>query len=631
MYRTTAFALCMVAFAPVARAQEPAKPSPKPAATRSAKPDDAKAEAVRQRRANALFLLSALADDAAKFDDLRLRARVQARAANLIWPTDRDRATALFRRAWGSARLARDRELAAEAERQSSGNGEATVSFEGDVREEVLKLASDRDRALGDSFLAELTEDLEREAADAKAKDAARPNQFGAPNDAFDQRLRLATSILNKGDVARAVEVADPALVAVYVPAVEFLTNLRGKDAAIADGRYSALLTLAAADPASDAYSVSTLSSYVYSPHSYIFFTESGANMSSHGSGSSAPVSAEVRRRFFAAATKILTRPLTPEQLDQTTPGRAGTYLTIARLLPLASADSPDSVEPLRLRMTTLDLKDAEQMRESNARMLGYGLPTDAAAESATTTSSAPQSLEDRIDRTERMPQGDERDAAYSQVALAAVSKRDERARALANAIEDSTLRHSVVAYIDFSMAQSALGAERLDEVVEILRAGELASVHKTWLLASVAGRFAKTDKGRAREVLGEATDAARHIDLDDADRARALFAVATATIEIDPEHIEEIASEAVKAANRAPAFTGQETGISFIIKTKNGHMAMGLDAPELNIDKVFVYLAGRDLVSAVALAKSFTAETPRSVAVLVVGESVLADKTTKR
>lgn len=632
MYRTTALALCLVAFTPVARAQESTKASPKPRATPSAKVDDEKAEAARQRRANALFLLSGLADEAAKFDDLRLRAHVQARAANLIWATDRDRATALFRRAWSSARLAHDRELATVAERQSSASGEATVTFEGDIREEVLDLSFGRDRALGDAFLAELTEDVKREAADAKAKEAAQPSQFGAPNEAFDQRLRLATSLLKKGEVARAVEVADPALVAPYVPAVEFLTNLRAKDAAVADVRYSSLLTLAAADPTTDAYGVSTLSSYVYSPHSYIFFTSSGASMSSRDSGAAVQIPSEVKRRFFTAATRILTRPMTPERLDQTTPGRAGTYLTIARLLPLASTDSPESVEPLRLRMTTLDLQDADQLRENNARMLRYGLPSETTTDSQTAaSSSAPGSLDERIDRADRMPQGDERDAAYVQVALAAAGQRDGRARDLANGILEPALRRSVVAYIDFQTASAALAADRLDEVVEVVRAGELAGVHKAWLLAGVASRFVKSDKGRAREVLGEAADAARHIDLDDADRARAFFAVATATIEVDPERVDEAVSEAVKSANRAPAFTGRESGISFVVKTKNSSMAMGLDAPELNIDKVFVYLADRDLVSAVALAKSFEAETPRSVAVLVVGESVLAEKQTKR
>ena len=52
-------------------------PAPKPAPDKAGASADA-AEDLRVRRATALFLLTGLADEAAKYDDVRLRARVQA-------------------------------------------------------------------------------------------------------------------------------------------------------------------------------------------------------------------------------------------------------------------------------------------------------------------------------------------------------------------------------------------------------------------------------------------------------------------------------------------------------------------------------------------------------------------------
>jgi hypothetical protein len=86
--------LCLALFASTALAQ-PKKA--KPAAA-----EDADAEAAQQRTV-AISLVSSLADEARSFKDQTRRARVQARAADVLWDTDPDRARELFRRAWEAA------------------------------------------------------------------------------------------------------------------------------------------------------------------------------------------------------------------------------------------------------------------------------------------------------------------------------------------------------------------------------------------------------------------------------------------------------------------------------------------------------------------------------------------------
>ena len=66
--------------------------------------EEADAEAAQQRTI-AISLVTSLADEARSFKDQTRRARVQARAADVLWDTDPERARELFRRAWEAAEI----------------------------------------------------------------------------------------------------------------------------------------------------------------------------------------------------------------------------------------------------------------------------------------------------------------------------------------------------------------------------------------------------------------------------------------------------------------------------------------------------------------------------------------------
>src|SRR5687768_18132531 len=74
------------------------------AQTKKPKPNTEEADAdAAQQRTIAIALLTTLADDARSFKDQTRRARVQARAADVLWESDPERARELFRRAWEAA------------------------------------------------------------------------------------------------------------------------------------------------------------------------------------------------------------------------------------------------------------------------------------------------------------------------------------------------------------------------------------------------------------------------------------------------------------------------------------------------------------------------------------------------
>ena len=94
-FAAIALSLCFGLFASVALAQ-PKKPK--------ANSEEAEAEAAQQRTV-AISLVTSLADEARSFKDQTRRARVQARAADVLWDTDPERARELFRRAWEAAEI----------------------------------------------------------------------------------------------------------------------------------------------------------------------------------------------------------------------------------------------------------------------------------------------------------------------------------------------------------------------------------------------------------------------------------------------------------------------------------------------------------------------------------------------
>src|SRR5437588_1201830 len=284
--RLLAFLLCLSALAPNVRAQQATAQQKKTAPKKTTAEADPLAEV---RRASAISLVNALADEARTFRDPTLRSRVQARAADALWDTDKERARTLFRRAWDEAEAAddeADRRVEADRQRQMRERGAFVTHLPPSLRTEVLRLAAKRDRALGEEFLAKMDEARKREAENAatsneRPTDSARPNDDAQqpsvsrlPNPldpistppAVAKRLRLAIQLLEDGDTERALQFADPALGSVNSPTLEFLARLRQKNEQAADERYPALVNRARADPSSDANVASVLSAYLPTP-----------------------------------------------------------------------------------------------------------------------------------------------------------------------------------------------------------------------------------------------------------------------------------------------------------------------------------------------------------------------------
>ena len=589
-----------------------------------------------ERRANAIALVNTLADESRGFRDQTLRARVQMQAADALWETDKERARALFRRAWDSAEVA-DAENSRQRDQQSRDGARQFSRGQNitNMRGEVLRLAAKRERALGEEFLGKMEESRKRESSELNNASASVPT--GAPASAgataapqptrrdpnevqpeVARRLRLAMQFLEDSDVARALEFADPVLNSVNPGSVEFLVLLREKSAAEADRRYTAMLASVAADANSDAGDILLLSSYVLTPHLYMTIGEGGQGISSSQRRrdiTTPDLPAALRLAFARAAAQVLLRPLPPEDQDRTATGRVGTYFVITRLLPFFEQVIPDGVPALRARLAALTPDVPEQERKGLGEDLSRGLvPEDSR-----------DPVQESLDQAARAADPRERDLAYLRAAQAAAFKGESRARDFADKIQDADLRRQTRGFIDFSLLNRAVNDKKDGmEVMRLAASGDLTPVQRTWGYTEAARLLAKDDRTRAFEALEAAAGAAKNIDAEDPDRVRATVAVATRFFEFDRNRAWDIMADVVKAANAAPEFTGSDSGLSARVQTRGQRSAINFPAPVFDLTGVFQTLGKDDMNRAVALAQTFTGESPRAIATLAIARAVL-------
>jgi len=572
-------------------------------------------EEAAQRRAVAISLVTTLADEARSFKDQTRRARVQARAADVLWDTDPERSRELFHRAWDAAVVVDEETAKARAEQSKrAADGPIIVRGGPDIRSEVLRLAAKRDKKLGEEFLKILDE------ANAKERDeaatTARRNGSDSPLGA-SKRLQLARRLVQDGEIERAMEFAAPALDQVNIDSIFFLSALREKNAQLADGAFSSMLARVSRDPAADANTISGLSSYLFTPFLYVTFEAGGGSNQSRGRGPTpAPeVAPGLRSNFLRIAAQVLMQPSPAPEQDLSSSGRLGKYLVIKRLLPVYEQYEAELAAGLRTQMTALTSYVPNEFQQGPNRALTVGLQPDSVE------GDPYQRMQERLDHAGK---SELRDAIYADYAVALTDKGDPRARDLVDKIENAELRKNVKAYTDFQLTQLAVRNKDAAETARLARSGELTSIQKVWAFTTAARLVAAAERSRASDLLEEALTESRRISGSDPDRARALTAVASGFAEIDPVRSWETLNEVIKAANSVEGFTGEDSTISSRLQTPQMVVATNATAEDFDLISVFRQLTRADLLRAVQVAKGFTGEAPRAVATLAIARSVL-------
>lgn len=576
---------------------------------------------VAQQRTVAISLLTTLADEARSFKDQTRRARVQARAADVLWETDPERARELFRRAWEAAEIGDTesaKQRAEQIKRMRDAGGPVVVRGSPDIRSEVLRLVAKRDRKLSEEFLKALDETNEKSRTEAEA-DRRRNNS--EPLMGASKRLQVARQLLVDGEVERAFEFARPALGKVNIDSIFFLSALREKNTQLADTAFAALLSGVAGDPLADANTISGLSSYLFTPFIYVTFEPGGgANQNQQRAPGPAPIVDDaLRSNFLRLAFQILMRPQPAPDQDRTTSGVTGKFMVIKRLLPIFDQFAVDLAPGLRTQMTALAASVPGSFQQGEERALTVGIVPESESKG-----DPYQRMQERLDRAKT---SDDRDAIYADYAVALINDGDPRGLDLVDKIENSELRKNVKAYTDFQRVQIAIRNKDAVEAARLAKKGELTSFQKVWAFTSAAKLVIASERSRAADLLEEALAESRRISGSDPDRARALTAVAVGFAELDLVRTWETLNEVVKAANGAEEFTGEDSRISSQLQTKQMTVITNSTAEDFDLLAVFRQLARADLLRTVQIAKTFTGEAPRAVATLAIARSILEAK----
>jgi hypothetical protein len=220
-----------------------------------------------------------------------------------------------------------------------------------------------------------------------------------------------------------------------------------------------------------------------------------------------------------------------------------------------------------------------------------------------------------------------ERDEIYAAAAVNVSWRGDARADDLLAKVNDSDLARRARQVIDFALVRAALEKKEAESAVARARKGDISPYERAWAYERAADILGTTNRARALSLLEEAAEEARRIDHNDPGRARALTAVAARYEKLDRPRAWEFISEAARAANSAPAFTGEDGKMTVEFRTKESGWITDFNVEEFDLPGVLAALAEDNWDRAVQLAQGFTNEAARVTAVVALGRAALLKK----
>ncbi len=325
--------------------------------------------------------------------------------------------------------------------------------------------------------------------------------------------------------------------------------------------------------------------------------------------------SASLRATFFATAARVLLRPLPLTELDRTSAGRAGTYFTIARLLPLFEQYAIEYVPALKAELALLSPYTPETFRNGEEEMLKTGLSA---------ANPERDSLADILHQLTAISTTADRDVLYVKAIRSGAMNGDSRIREFAEKIDNPSLKESARSFAALVLARHAIEKNDPEKALKVVNDKNLSSLHRAWVLAEVSRLLKKSEPERALNALNEAAVAANSIGIGEQDRVYALVCVSLPLIELDRTRSWSVMSDIVKAANAVPGYIGERGKLYALLRTRNVVATINAEEPSFDMLRVFDSFAKDDLQLAISLADNLTGEGPRSSASLAIARSVL-------
>lgn len=615
-----ALALALAA-APVLAQQRRARPAP--AQGRNAE---------RAKRAEAAALLVEAADKARSFDDLFYRARVQALAADALWPHDERQARAIFRRAWEAAEASDKAEH--EEAAQEAGALPGAVPKVTDARDEVLRKAAARDSRLAEAFLRALAS--EKDESSASGNETARRTAWRELSPSGARRLALAYELLEAGESRRAAEVAAPLVnEGVSANLIAFILRLSKSRSVEAFALYTRLLERAAADPRTDANAVLMLSAPSVSPELMVVVDEFGSLQFRALPAYEPDVARQTSnfrgvRAFWDLAAAVLSRPLPPRD-ELTMQELMARFYATGRLLPyFEDSSSPHAPYAATLRARHSELFNETEAGRREQVSSQFGLNRIMPTGYVDPLRSQAEELAHATDPQQRAG------IALSMVRTAVRNRYWDRARRAASEIEDEALRARVLSFIQVHQIKDITRAYEDDKeddsggVARFARGADVPPFAKAWGLAQAAVIAARRKKPAAEvrqavaELINEAEDFASRVERGTRERVAAYGVVTMAAARANAERAWGLLSKTVEAANSVEDFTGDDSSFDLAGDDAGAAAAeeFSVEAEVFRLDQIFATMAHLDFDKALAEARALKGGEPQAFATIAVAKS---------
>lgn len=562
--------------------------------------------------ARAVSLVETQLSETKMLDDASRRLIVMTRAADLLWPYERESAREIFAQAYD---LAVKDFRAHESDPTPRRAGAASLVVpRTDQRFVVMTAVARRDPAWA-RRLAESVAEEKRRAAErsTNVSNAGRGSPRGA-----DDTLALAQSLLPLDrDTALALARGSFRQPASHL-LVFFLFKLAEADRAAADALFVEALNAYRGRAAAD---LAYLSVYAFALN-----REPGP----------VPVAAYYQPpKGFA-----------PD-------ARQGAMLLDALFRQAEEAFKPSEVAPaeddymteqgnLLVMLTTLE----PLVARLNPSMLGRALALKGAATAAASAQSRERAEgfsqmardaddEGMFDRTLEQVEGERdparRDYSIANLVTSARSREEfERAEALLDRVDESSLREKLASYLYFRRTQQALKDGQIDDAA-LLSKKVSESDFRALLSLEIAGEALKKlgDRARAAELLDAvAAEAARSPDTPS--KARALLGAAHLYAGFDATRAYQVLRDAVKVVNLLPDpdFTSENVGRE--LGNNVFTMYAMYTVPGVRLENAFRELGALDFESALSAANELSDKYQRSLAVLGLASKCLEDSAKK-
>ncbi|HEV7890395.1 MAG TPA: hypothetical protein VGP08_07140 [Pyrinomonadaceae bacterium] len=564
--------------------------------------------------ARAVSLVETQLSEAKMYADASRRLSVMTRAADLLWPHERDAAREIFQQAY---------DLAAKDFREHENDPEPKDSMtppRADQRYIVMEAIGRRDAAWARRLAEAVAEEKRREAEQGSGI-TSKTNSGGWKPGLAENTLDLAMSML-KTDREASVALArstfrQPASLFL----VMYLYSLAAADRAAADSLFSEAVNAYRDGTASD---LGYLAVYPFAlnrepasvPLAYGYLVPNGF----------APDARLCDLFLEVLFRQVETKFRTPEVAqaeDERATTEQGQLLTMLIMLePLIARVRPASLERL---VALKGMATAAASAQSRRRAESFDRFRREHEEESDTA------FDRTVEQMERERDPAKRDYYVASLIMSAHNAEDlARAEGFLDKVSDAALREKLASYLYFVWTQQALKDGQLDDATRLSKkVSELD--YRALLSFEIAGAALKKMNDRARAVeLLEAVASEAQKAPDTPSKARSLLGVAHLYAGFDSTRASQVLRAAVKVVNLLPDPDFSSENIGRELGNDVFTMYAMYTVPGMRLENAFRELGALDFESALSAATDISDKYQRSLAVLGLASKCLEDSTAK-